>query len=114
MKYFENFKSVDDVIDQFSIGADDIKSNEILFAYYGYGSYEGGATVLFQRNGKLYEVSGGHCSCNGLEGQWSPEEVTWDQLAMRYKDDYNLGYEDEGGQATAALKRLIRANVPRA
>lgn len=61
--------------------------DEILFAWYEYEDYSGSAMVLFQRDGKLYEVCGGHCSCDGLEDQWRPGEVTWDALAMR-------GYED--------------------
>jgi hypothetical protein len=52
-------------------------------AWYGYGDYDGSAFVLFERDGKLYEVNGGHCSCYGLEGQWDPEEVTMSELERR-------------------------------
>jgi len=55
----------------------------ILLASYGGASYEGDALVLFERDGKLYEVSGSHCSCNGLEDQWTPCEVTWPALKAR-------------------------------
>lgn len=57
--------------------------DQILLAIYEYGNYEGSAFVLYEQDGKLYEVNGGHCSCNGLEGQWDPEETTWEALAMR-------------------------------
>jgi hypothetical protein len=57
--------------------------SEVLFASYGGAAYEGDALVIFERDGKLYEVNGYHCSCYGLEGQWSPEETTWEALAER-------------------------------
>ena len=55
----------------------------VLLASYGQGCYEGDAFVLFERDGKLYEVNGGHCSCYGLEGQWEPEETTVEALRHR-------------------------------
>ncbi len=58
--------------------------DKILFASYGGGSYDGDAFVLFEENGKLYEVHGSHCSCYGLEGQWKPEETSIE--ALRKKD----------------------------
>ena len=50
----------------------------ILLAHYEYENYEGYSYVLFydKSNGGLYEVTGSHCSCYGLEGQWSPEETS--------------------------------------
>lgn len=67
----------------------------ILFASYGCDNYEGDAFVLFEENGRLYEVNGGHCSCYGLEGQWDPEEVSLEELEHRLvngtfgEDDYS-------------------------
>lgn len=67
----------------------------ILFATYGYENYSGDAFVLFEKDGKLYEVNGGHCSCYGLEGQWDAEETNLDVLKHRLiegelgKDDYS-------------------------
>ncbi len=55
----------------------------ILFASYGQANYSGDAWVLFEQGGELFEVSGGHCSCYGLEGQWSPEEVSLQELEHR-------------------------------
>jgi len=55
----------------------------ILFASYTYEDYSGDAFVLFEKNGKLYEVNGGHCSCYGLEGQWEPEETTLEAIEHR-------------------------------
>jgi hypothetical protein len=55
----------------------------ILFASYGTDNYSGDAFVLFEQNGKIFEANGSHCSCYGLEGQWSPEETTLEALAHR-------------------------------
>lgn len=55
----------------------------ILFASYGEDCYEGDAWVLFEKEGTLYEVNGGHCSCYGLEGQWEPDEVNLKELENR-------------------------------
>lgn len=59
------------------------KDVNILFASYSYANYSGDAWVLFEQGGKLYEVNGGHCSCYGLEGQWSPDEVSLRELEHR-------------------------------
>lgn len=52
----------------------------VLVANYTYEDYSGDAYVLFEREGQLFEVHGGHCSCYGLEGQWEPSAVTVDEL----------------------------------
>ncbi len=51
------------------------KEVRILFAWYSYAGYSGSAYVLgYDKSlNKFFEVHGGHCSCYGLEGQWSPE-----------------------------------------
>lgn len=56
------------------------KNIEILWAEYDMDGYEGSAFVLFRKDGKLYRVDGSHCSCYGLEGQWLPEETSWEVL----------------------------------
>ena len=59
------------------------KPINILFASYGLDNYSGDAFVLFERDGQLFEVNGSHCSCYGLEGQWSPEDTTLEALEFR-------------------------------
>lgn len=68
--------------------------DEVLIAMYGGECYEGWATVLFERGGKLYEVNGSHCSCFGLEDQWQPEETTWAALALRKMGGYEFSEEE--------------------
>lgn len=99
MTYIENFKSKEDVINSYSAPADSLDNVEMLLAWYGYGDYCGSSFVLFIKDGKLYEVNGSHCSCYGLEGQWSPEETSWDALKTRHFygdgcDGYNTAKEE--------------------
>jgi hypothetical protein len=56
---------------------------KVLFAVYKQEDYEGSALVIFTKDDKLFEVSGSHCSCNGLEGQWAPEETSLEAIRMR-------------------------------
>lgn len=106
MKYFGNFTCRKDVKREFSYGPDgtfEIKSfpreDKILLASYDNEDYEGSAYVLFERDGKLWEVTGGHCSCNGLEGQWDPEETNWAFIISR-------PYQPSGLRGTEATKYL--------
>lgn len=69
--------------EQMKIVLEKWKNVNILFASYGCANYSGDAWVLFEQEGRLYEVNGGHCSCYGLEGQWSPEEVDLKELENR-------------------------------
>ena len=77
---------------------------EILLASYGGGSYEGYSVVVFRQNGKLYETHGSHCSCYGLDGQWSPEEATIESLKKTVTNE--LKYEHES-DALIAFGQLI-------
>ena len=85
---------------------------EVLLASYGTGNYEGDAFVLFRRDGKLYEVNGGHCSCYGLEGQWDPEETTIEALEHRL-DKGNVG-SDWCGNSYAGELRAVLATLKEA
>lgn len=102
-KYDGEFKSREDVaaefqegdgsryrtVPDFTPGKDFPPESRILHAVYNTESYEGYAFVLFtDKDGKLYEVNGGHCSCCGLEGQWKPEETSWEALAIRMPSGY--------------------------
>jgi hypothetical protein len=75
---------------------------EVLLAYYCYENYSGEAFVLFRQDGKLYEVNGSHCSCYGLEGQWSPEETTIEALEHRMTEG-SLGYDGWGQDNTSVF-----------
>ena len=91
-KYFDNFDSLEAVRMSFSPDAEEKfpTDEQMLFAAYGGGDYDGTATVLFEMGGKLYSVYGNHCSCYGLEGQWEPEETDWGSVSM---SDYGMSAE---------------------
>ena len=89
----------------------------ILLASYGYENYEGSAFVLFERDGKLYEVNGSHCSCYGLseqsysgleytDTQWQPEETTLESLRHRLEEG-KLGKESYYGNEYADELRTV-------
>jgi|SRR5579859_830434 len=105
--FLTNFKDVDDIVSNYEgRSKEDLEGANILLAWYGYGSCCGSSFVLYEKNGKLYEVNGSHCSCMGLEGQWEPEETLWAALAMRKLDS-----EDEGsGEAQELLQKLVQEN----
>lgn len=90
-----------------TIAIDKFKEINILFASYGQDNYSGDAWVLFEKNGKLYEVNGSHCSCYGLEGQWDAEEVVLPELENRLtkgtfgQDDYS------GNEFSNELKKFL-------
>ena len=87
----------------------------VLLASYGAENYEGSAFVLFERNGKLYEVNGSHCSCFGLseqnysgesDTQWQPEETTVESMRHRL-DEGSLGKDSYCGNEYADELRTV-------
>lgn len=85
----------------------DYKDINILFASYGQDNYFGDAWVLYEKDGKLYEVNGSHCSCYGLENQWNPEEVMLKELENRLVNGM-FGEDDwSGNEFKAELKEFL-------
>lgn len=78
--YFEDLAGMSDedvaahVALEFQIERSELDKMQILIGYMETGGYEGSAYFLVRdrETGVLYEVTGGHCSCYGFEGQWSP------------------------------------------
>ena len=90
----------------FAISDSDLDGAEILLPSYTDEDYQGDAYVLFRRDGKLFEVVGGHCSCYGLsessysginsETQWQPEETSVEAVRHRLESAYEFrGCRDE-------------------
>lgn len=77
------FAGVEDIISQFNAPDDALDNADVLYANYETPPYEGYAHIIFVKDGRLFEVIGSHCSCMGLEGQWSPEETTAKALFFR-------------------------------
>jgi hypothetical protein len=108
--FIENFKDVQDMADNFAVPVETFDGMNILIAWYGYGSYCGASFVLYEKDDKLYEVNGSHCSCNGLEQQWEPEETSWEALKWVLEEGSKFDSECGGSaDATQALRDLVQA-----
>ncbi len=79
--FYGYFSCAEDVFTSFQVAV----NNKLTFLYAAYDceDYSGDAHVIFIKDGCLYEVNGSHCSCMGLEDQWSPEETTVTALLSR-------------------------------
>lgn len=108
-QYVENFKCAKDIIEAYRAPADAFKGAKIYLAWYGYGDCSGSSLVIYEKDGQLYEVNGSHCSCNGLEGCWEPEETSWEALAKRqiYGSDCQ-GREEAQNILDRLVKRHLR------
>lgn len=89
--FLEDFNCVADIIRDFEIEDTQMQATlynaNILIAWYTYENYSGDAYVLYEVDGTLYEVEGGHCSCYGLEGQWQPEATDVEALQYLVKNE---------------------------
>jgi hypothetical protein len=96
-----NIRSTEDVIETFGdseVNAEELTGIDFIAGNYEASDYEGSAYVVFRRDGKWYEVSDGHCSCNSLS--WSPSETNPVSIAKDLAGQYAL--DDESKQAIAA------------
>lgn len=86
--------------------------DEVLLAVYDCHDYEGHATIIYRQADRYYWAGGSHCSCYGLEDQWSPEEYTAEQLveALR-RGDHFYWYENPAALRDAVIDR-IHARFP--
>lgn len=89
-RFFGEFSCRDDVIGAFDVAPSELDGVDVLVASYEFEGYEGAATVIYRRGGSLFEVYASHCSCYGLEGQWSPERVVAIELVRRFGSDDEL------------------------
>ena len=103
--YLEEFKSWEDVARQFSI--DMPEPEEVLLAIYEIDSYDGEAMVVYRQGNNYFLASGNHCSCFGLENQWSPEEYdleTFKKVVERWA-------EGSRGSLTARFAKDLMADL---
>lgn len=87
------FENSDDVFAQFEESK--VKNIKIVFACYEQEDYEGRVIVFFydSKTRKYFQTYGSHCSCYGLEGQWTwNDEINFKELENRL-DKGNL-YDD--------------------
>jgi len=103
--FFENEKSI---TQEFQFDYKDLSDITILFAVYEYEDVDGTGFILFEKDGKLYEVDAYHCSCSGFEGQWEPEETTIEDILYRINNG-QLGRDNKNIFAVE-LKEYIEEN----
>lgn len=77
---YEGFTDLEDVIREFQITSADVKGYKVVVAIYNHEGYEGDAYLLLKKGAAYYEVHGSHCSCYGLEDQFSLEATTKDAI----------------------------------
>lgn len=80
---FHDFTDANSVFDTYAAPVEWREGVTFIYADYETYDYEGHSFVVFMKNGKLYEVNGSHCSCNGLEDCWQPEETSFAALMFR-------------------------------
>lgn len=100
--YSGAWDSIQDMASDFEISLAELQGVNVLYARYDQEQYEGSAFIMFEKAGKLYEVHGSHCSCYGLEGQWSPEEVMIEELKRRMKT--HSGFRQDGNLIVEILE----------
>jgi len=105
--YITEFSGPEDIAGQYRIPIEELSDCNIILAWYGYGDYCGSSLVVFEKNGELYEVNACHCSSYGLEGQWTPEETSWNALATR---DLSGSY-DGSREAHNALQAEVKKHL---
>ena len=95
-------------VQRYPLPEDFPSDEEILFAWYDCADYSGSALVVYERDGKLFEVNGSHCSCYGLEEQWKPEETSAEALGMRcVRDEEYSSYGPNMDDDTVAFWRAL-------
>lgn len=107
MHYYGDFENADDVYSSFCVSDADREGVKILFASYENEGYDGYAQVIFYKDEALYEVTGSHCSCYGLEAQWDPQLIDLDEirgLARRSVRAYGADYSGFLNSIAAALE----------
>jgi hypothetical protein len=109
--FYGDFENEEDVFQNFSVSDADREGVGIFFAVYDTPPYEGYALVIFVRNGKFYVVEGSHCSCYGLEGQWTPDEVDLRVLFHMAQNAEGGLFNDYSGEILKALERLEHLDV---
>ncbi len=108
LRQFGNKEDIEKEFDKKGI----LDDAEVLFAYYSYEDYSGDSLVVYSKDGKFFEVNGGHCSCYGLEGQWSPEETTLEAIYQRMFTGDDLPYWlREDPEIAAKLKETLEQRI---
>lgn len=73
----------EEIESQFSVpGA--LDGYEVVYSRDNSGSWETNYFGVLRKDGKLYKIECGTCSCYGCEGQFNPIEITLDELKNEF------------------------------
>lgn len=105
--YFGDFESWADVCRWFA--EDVVEPDEVLLALYDMDGYEGYADVIYRVGERYYWAHGSHCSCYGLEDQWSPEEYSAEQLieALRRGRHFYWSGDESAARRDEVIDRVL-------
>lgn len=92
MENLHGFSNVQDILDQYELDKSALDGVTIICAYYENEDYDGSSAVLYEKDGKIYLVEAGHCSCYGLEGQF--ESTQYEEKDLREKLESADSWED--------------------
>ena len=95
--YLNDWENKDEeyIFDDFEVEKEERDVN-ILFATYNYESWTGDAFLIVEKDGKLFEVHAWHCSCYGLEEQFTLEETNVEAIEHYInKGHFGHGYRNE-------------------
>ena len=108
--YAEETDIAERVMKDYEVSSEELSRYDILAAGYWAGDYEGSGWVLLMENatGELYENYGSHCSCYGLEGQWSPTKSSREFILSAHFNSRDMIAAEEN-----AVRALV-ANLPTA
>ena len=89
-----------------------INKFKVLLAYESVGDYGCDSSCYFllrdKKTGKFFETSGSHCSCDGFEGQFSPEEASLDYLISEKWSLGVGGYDSNSQNNIDAAKEFFK------
>ena len=96
----------------FEIPIEDLDEITILIAYESVGSFgcDSSNWFLFLKDSVLYEVAGSHCSCDGFEGQWDPQETNAKYLKSKNFHISTGGYDDLSEENIKEIKEYFKRN----
>jgi hypothetical protein len=103
-----NDGGLDQLVKDFAITKETVTGINILLASYTYQDYSGTAFILYEKDGKYFEVNAGHCSCYGLEGQWETEEADLKELQNRANASKSWEMSDYKTELLAILGDLLK------
>ena len=83
-----------------------------VFSVYEQGGYEGDCFVIYSYDGvEFFMTSGSHCSCFGLEGQWSPDETTYEALRHIFTEGSTYGVQESYKDRVLAWLEHVAVNA---